>query len=150
MTSENITPEFLQNWLTENGKKASWLATTLHITPGSVSRWLTGKHPIANSDQALLKLLIWGEMPFEIVGEKLLTRVLEFTEDQWKVISILAKRQGTTPRAWIAEKLQTILAYDAKAQAVAADLSRKKQFPPLEAHPEAKIPAKKRASGKQP
>jgi hypothetical protein len=64
----------------------------------------------------LLDLYFFDVMPFDIVGEKLVESVLDFTEDQWKVICILAKRQGIPPAKWISNQIRTILASDDEAR----------------------------------
>lgn len=117
MSDDKITKEEVIEWLEANEKKAVWLAQTMRVTPATVSRWLNGKNPISGSDEAVLKLLIRGEIPFAIVHEKLLHGVLDFTEDQWKVITILAIRASTTPGGWIADKIRWINAGDPEARA---------------------------------
>lgn len=76
-----------------------------------------GRRELSPSEAALLNLYFFERMPFEIVGEKLLNSVLDFTEDQWRVICILAKRQGITPGQWIAAQIRAYLAMDDEAKA---------------------------------
>ncbi len=116
MSEERITGSEVSEWLKSNDKKAAWLAETMRVTPATVSRWLNEKNPISGSDEAILKLLVRGEMPFDIVHEKTLHGVLDFTEDQWRVITILANRMSTTPGKWIADKIRWMLAGDATAR----------------------------------
>lgn len=126
MSDDNITREEVSAWLEANEKKAVWLAQTMRVTPATVSRWLSGKNPISGSDAAVLKLLIRGEIPFDIVHEKLLHGVLDFTEDQWKVIAILAIRDGKSPSRWIADKIRWISAGDPEARAELARIETDK------------------------
>jgi DNA-binding MarR family transcriptional regulator len=112
-----ITPETLTKWLEENDKNAKWLADQLKVSPASVSRWLNGKQTIGNTDKALLRLLLWNEMPFSIVGITPLKNHLEFTPDQWRVIGILARREGITEAKWIGNRIRDYLTWDTAARA---------------------------------
>lgn len=91
------------------------ISTALGIAPSTVSRWITGGE-IPPPMVKLLNLYFFDVMPFDIVSEHLANSVLDFTEDQWKVICILAKRQGTSPGKWIADKIRWILAGDEQAR----------------------------------
>jgi transcriptional regulator with XRE-family HTH domain len=142
MLQEKITPEEIAEWLKLNKKRPAWLAQTMKVTPATVSRWLNNKNPIAGSDEKLLKLLIRDEMPFEIIGEKLLNSVLDFTEDQYRVICVLASRYGITPAQWIANQIRSYLAFNDEAKAetskiVAERMARNASF--LHALPDSKV-----------
>lgn len=115
---KKISREELSQWLLANQKKAVWLAQTLQVTPATVSRWINGKNPIAGSDEALLRLLIRGEMPFEIVSEKLVHSVMEFTPREWKVIVLIATKAGVTPGKWIAQQIRSYLAFTGEAREI--------------------------------
>lgn len=108
MSDDKITATEISAWLLSQGKKAAWLAKTLGVTPATVSRWLSGKVIPSGSDNSILRLLVRGEMPFEIVNEKQLHGVLDFTCDQWRVISVLAASEGKTPGKWIAERVRRL------------------------------------------
>ena len=105
-----ITPEEIKAWLTSNDKNAAWLAKTMRVTSASASRWLAGK-PFSDRDDAFLKLLIRGTMPFELIGRSSLTS-LKFSEDQYRAITICSTRLGMTPAAWIIDRIRWILAGD--------------------------------------
>jgi DNA-binding MarR family transcriptional regulator len=117
MDTPEITPETLTKWLEENDKNAKWLADQLKVSAASVSRWLNGKQTIGNTDQALLRLLLWNQMPFAIVGITPLKNHLEFTPDQWRVIGILARREGITEAKWIGNRIRDYLTWDTAARA---------------------------------
>ena len=142
MLQEKITPEEIAEWLKSNQKRPAWLAQTMKVTPATVSRWLNNKNPIAGSDEKLLKLLIRDEMPFEITGEKLLNSVLDFTEDQYRVICILATRQSSSPAQWIANQIRSYFVWNDEAKAemakiVAERMARNASF--LHALPDSKV-----------
>ena len=120
MSDERITAEEVSQWLKSQKRKAVWLAEALQVTPATVSRWLNGKNPISGSDEALLKLLIRGEMPFDLISQPVLGSVLEFTPDQWRVIGILARKDGLSEGTWITNQIRSFLAFDPIARAVAA------------------------------
>lgn len=141
MSEGNITAAEVSEWLKTNEKKAVWLAQTLRVTPATVSRWLNEKNPITGSDESILKLLIRGEMPFEIANEKLLHGVLDFTTDQWRVICILSNRNSITPGLWIANQIRSYLAFNEEAKSVHAEIIRNRlqAMPPPEEQEDAKV-----------
>lgn len=112
MSEAKITGAEISEWLRTQKQKAVWLAKTLGVTPATVSRWINGKVVPTGSDEAMLLLLIRGKMPFEIVHSRVLHGLLDFTEDQWRVITVIAGRQGITPGKWIADKVRWIMAGD--------------------------------------
>ena len=123
-------------------RKGSEIASALKVTPSTVSRWISGKLVISPSDEMLLKLYFFGTIPFEITNEKLLNSVLDFTEDQYRVICILATRQSTSTGKWIADKIRSYLAFneDAKtetSQIVAERMARNATH--LQILPDAKV-----------
>lgn len=116
MPDDKITATELSTWLLSQEKKAAWLAKTIGVTPATVSRWLSGKVIPSGSDESLLRLLVRGEMPFDMISSQVLRGVMDFTEDQWRVIATIAGRHGMTPGKWIAEKVRWILAGDEEAR----------------------------------
>ena len=131
MTDEPNSLEDVREALRSAGKarKGSEIASALKVTPSTVSRWISGKLAISPSDEMMLRLYFFGTIPFEITNEKLLNRVLDFTEDQYRVICILASRRGTTPAKWIADQIRSYLAFNDEAKAetskiVAARMAR--------------------------
>ena len=128
MCDDKITADEISQWLKTEGKKAAWLAKTLGVTPATVSRWLN-KHVVpSGSDAALLRLLIRGDMPFDMINSKILYGVLDFSEDQWRVINTIASRQGLTAAKWIAEKIRWLLAGDNDARKIEADIVAKRHL----------------------
>jgi hypothetical protein len=111
-TETNIRAE-LHKAAAKRGE-TSRLSEALGIAPSTVTRWIAGG-PIPPPMIKLLDLYFFDVMPFDIVGEKLVESVLDFTEDQWKVICILAKRQGIPPAKWISNQIRTILAHNDEA-----------------------------------
>jgi hypothetical protein len=90
----------------------------------------------------LLNLYFFEVMPFDIASEKLLNSVLDFTEDQYRVICILATRESSTPARWIANQIRSYLAFNDEAKEemakiVAERMARNASF--LHALPDSKV-----------
>lgn len=115
MTEEQNIREALKT-AAQNRGDISRIAKALSIAPSTVTRWVAGNE-IPPPMIKLLNLYFFDKMPFDITGESLLPSMLDFTEDQWKVICILAGRQGISPGKWIANQIRTILASDDEARA---------------------------------
>lgn len=103
----------------------SKIAKALSISPSTVSRWIEGEIPPPMAK--LLNLYFFDMMPFDIAAETIIQSVLDFTEDQWKVICILAKRQGLTPGLWIANQIRAYLAMDDEARTQRANLEAQRR-----------------------
>jgi transcriptional regulator with XRE-family HTH domain len=117
--------------------KASQIATAMGVSPSTVTRWNDGGE-IPPPMILLLNLYFFGIIPFEIVNEKplALQHILDFTEDQFRVITILATRQSTTPAKWIADKIRWILAGDAEARAATQGLEADRRRDNLKSLPQ--------------
>lgn len=100
------------------------VAGILGIPRNAISKIESGTRALAPSEKALLDLYFFGTIPFEIINEKLLEGVLDFTEDQWRVICILAKRVSLTPGKWIANQIRSYLAYDEEAKGLQFDFAK--------------------------
>lgn len=128
-----MTEDDIRNQLRAAGKerKASQIAAALKIAPSTVKRWIDGGD-IPPPMLALLDLYFFGTIPFDIANEKLMHGVLDFTEDQWRVICILANRTSTTPGKWIADKIRWLINIDPEAQAelLAIQAERRNQNQP--------------------
>jgi DNA-binding MarR family transcriptional regulator len=105
----------------KNRGEISRLAKALGIAPSTVTRWIAGGE-IPPPMLKLLNLYFFDKMPFDITGESILNSMLDFTEDQWKVICVLAGRQGISPGTWIANQIRAYLAWDDEAKAERAKL----------------------------
>lgn len=98
------------------GMSQDEVAEVLGLKGYHISKIEKGKRELSPAEASLLNLFFFDRMPFEIVSEKLLDSVLSFTEHQWRVICILAKRQGLSPGAWIAAQIRAYLAMDDEAK----------------------------------
>jgi hypothetical protein len=122
MDTENHIREELKT-IAQNHGKITELASIFDVSPSTVSRWASGGK-ISPPLLKLLDLYFFGNIPFEISHEKIVRGVLDFTDDQYKVITILARRESTTPGKWIASKIRAYLAFDPEARNVQADIVR--------------------------
>lgn len=110
------------------------IAGILGIPRNAISKIESGTRSLASAEKALLDLYFFGTIPFEIVNEKLLEGVLDFTTDQWRVICILANRNSLLPGQWIADKIRSYLAFNEQAKSVQAEIVRERfqSMPPKE------------------
>lgn len=101
--------------------EVSRIAKALGISPSTVTRWI----PDGIIPPPMLKLLnlyFFQVMPFKGSSGQLLNNVLDFSDDQFKVIRNLAKRQDMTPAKWIAEQIRSYLAFNEMAKLEMAEL----------------------------
>lgn len=136
---QQIRQELLK--ASNNRGEISKIAKALGISPSTVTRWIPNGI-IPPPMLKLLNLYFFEVMPFDIAGEKLLNSVLDFTEDQYRVICILATRRSATPAKWIADQIRSFLAFDEEAKAetakiVAARMAGNASF--LHALPDSKV-----------
>lgn len=90
------------------------IAQALEVNPTTVMRWATGETAIPPAMQKLLRLYLFGEMPFGLIRDPGdVSTLLEFTAEEWQAIVVLATRAGQEPRAWIRSQILAYLAYRA-------------------------------------
>lgn len=114
MTTEEIIRAKLAETCAQRGGQSE-IAKAFEVHPSTVKRWAEGGD-IPPPTLKLLNLYFFEIIPFDIVSENLLNSVLSFTEHQWRVICILAKRQGQSPGEWIASQIRAYLAMDDEAR----------------------------------
>lgn len=114
MSDESSIRRELEKAATNHGE-ISKIARDLEINPSTVSRWASG-NDIPSPMLKLLDLYFFGTIPFEISHERPSHGTMDFTEDQWRVIEILSRRESTTPGKWIANKIRAYLAYNEEAK----------------------------------
>lgn len=94
------------------GMNQEQLGAILGLSGYHISNIENGRRLLSTAEKSLLDLYFFGTIPFEIVNEKLLGKVLDFTPRQWDVIRILANKEGKqTPGQWIAGKIRDYLAF---------------------------------------
>jgi transcriptional regulator with XRE-family HTH domain len=108
-----ITPAILKKWMNEKKHTQTAVAEMLGTTPGSVNRWLKNIHAIGEAEKKLLTYLIYGKLPFD-VQEVDQGWHLDFTESEFAVIQLLARREGyASAEHWIVAKIRAYLAMSA-------------------------------------
>lgn len=102
------------------------VAKILGLEKHNISKIETGKRALSESEKKLLDWYFFGTMPPRIVGSSEdLCGTLEFDEAEWKIITILATKEGNkTPARWIADRIIGYLDNDPKAQAVRREQSK--------------------------
>jgi len=121
MTHESTIRAHLVSACRQRGIQAE-IAKTFEIHPSTVKRWIEG----GEISPPMLILLDWyllGTMPPRIHhASNDLRGILEFDDSEWRIIQILATREGNkTPARWIADKILGYLESNPKAQAVAKE-----------------------------
>lgn len=94
-----------------HGKSRPKIAEDLGVRPPTLGRWMRGERKISEPDAKLLRLYFYGEIPFGLsLNENLASTVLDFNEDEWKIIKILSCRAGfKNPVTWIRERIRGYL-----------------------------------------
>lgn len=111
MSDEQKIREALAEEIKTRGAQTK-IAQAIGVTASTVQRWATGDVPIPPAMQKLLGLYLFGEIPFELARDPQdAMSLLEFTEAEWQIISILAARAGQTPKSWIRSQILAYLAY---------------------------------------
>lgn len=88
------------------------IAEILGIPRNAISKIESGTRSLATSEKSLLDLYFFGKLPFELVNEKNIRGVLDFSDLQWRAICIMATRNSTTPAKWIAKEIRSYLNYN--------------------------------------
>jgi transcriptional regulator with XRE-family HTH domain len=105
-----ISPEEIKAWLSRQGHTATWLAGEIGVDKATVSRWLSGRQPVPGPESRLLRLLIRGELPFEIAALRS-DGVLLFSAGEWRRIEALRARENfPSAEAWVVAKIRAYLA----------------------------------------
>ncbi|MEI6656358.1 MAG: helix-turn-helix transcriptional regulator [Verrucomicrobiota bacterium] len=106
-----MTADELTKCVEAHEKNASQIAADIGVGRSAMSNWMNGKRSIDAPTAKLLRLYFYGEIPFEnIRSREDLTDVLRFSQEEWHIIAILARRIGLDPGSWIAEQIRTIIA----------------------------------------
>jgi hypothetical protein len=110
MTSEEEIREALIKELDTRGAQTR-ISQTLEVSATTVMRWGQGE-TIPPAMQKLLRLYLFGEIPFTLLRPtRDAASVLEFTPEEWQLITILASRAGQEPKAWIRSQILAYLAF---------------------------------------
>lgn len=115
--NQPITAESIKDLLRAKGLKNKDLSPILSLTAQQISNIMTGSRKISESEQKLLRLYFYGEIPFGQIADNR-WEVLSFTLQEAEAIRHFAQRLGITPEAWIVEQIRTILAIRKAEQAL--------------------------------
>lgn len=120
--NQTISAENLRQIRKNRGMNQTIVGEVIGLTAPQVSQIENGIRSLSPSEKSLLELFFFGTIP---KGVAQVTRdirsILEFTEDEWRVIEILAKRAGLPAEKWIASKIREYLTWNEEARGVAAD-----------------------------
>lgn len=119
-----LTVQNIRDLLTEKELKQKDLGPILSLSPSNLSNIMSGVRKISESEQKLLRLYFFGEIPFENLGEgEDWSDVLCFSAQESDSIRSFANRVGISPEHWIAEQIRTIISV------------RRSEFDSLTIHP---------------
>lgn len=109
----DIDIQKLKELLEEHDMKHKDLCEILNLTQAKVSHIMVGRRKISDSEQKLLKLYFYGIMPFDLLAPSDgYTPRLDFTPEEWRILDIMAKRNGFTDTTkWIVAHIREYLAY---------------------------------------
>lgn len=109
-SEEDIRRSLVKELETRGAQKR--ISQALEVSATTVMRWGDGE-TIPAAMQKLLRLYLFGEIPFSMLRDPDQARsLLEFSEEEWRLITILAARAGQEPRAWIRSQILAYLAYN--------------------------------------
>jgi len=107
-----MTTQELINCIEKHDKNQSSIGLELGFSRSKMTRLVKGAE-ISDSDSKLLNLYFHGILPFDMLApSEGYTNNLDFNENEWRVINILAKRAGfTNTSKWIVSKIREYLAF---------------------------------------
>jgi transcriptional regulator with XRE-family HTH domain len=117
-----VNTDELKQAIASHGKNQSQIAAELGFHRSKMSRLVNGS-TIDESDSKLLNLYFFGVMPFDLLAPtRDLQNLLHFTATEWRVITILAHRQGfISPKAWITTQIRAYLDHSEHAEEARKD-----------------------------
>lgn len=105
----------LKKLVSKHPKTQEGIAADLGIGRSTLTNWISGRRKISPSDEKLLRLYFYGEIPFDMIRDEAetdLSSVLEFSASEWAVIELLSRRSGYhTPGEWIVANIREYLAF---------------------------------------
>lgn len=112
-TAENL--KFLRG---AKGLNQAEVGALIGVSGNQISKIESGLRALAPSEKRLLDLFFFGIMPEGIPRTPDdLSDTLDFTEEEWRIIEVLARRAGQTTEAWIRSQILAYLAYQAGGSA---------------------------------
>jgi|688.fasta_scaffold1222431_1 transcriptional regulator with XRE-family HTH domain len=105
-----VTADNLSRVRGAKGLNQEEVADVLGIAQTSVSKIENGTRALSPSEKAILDWHFFGIVPASVTAKLDLQGVLEFTDDEWHIISLMAKRAGQTPDQWIRESILSFMA----------------------------------------
>lgn len=111
-TADNL--KFLRG---SQGMNQAQIAKVLGISGNAVSKIELGLRDLTAAEKKILDLYFFGKLPDGILRPtEEIGHTLDLTEQEWKVIEILALRAGQTPAQWIRTKILDYLAFSAETR----------------------------------
>lgn len=106
-TAENL--RFLRG---AKGLNQAEIGALIGLEPYHVSSIETKRRALSPSEKKLLDLYFFGVMPEGMVrSDADLSESLDLTEDEWRIITVLASRAGKSSEEWIKGRIQDYLGY---------------------------------------
>ncbi|MEM7790027.1 MAG: helix-turn-helix transcriptional regulator [Verrucomicrobiota bacterium] len=107
---EAITPEQMRIWRQNAEMTQETLGKHLGLKKVAITKIEGGKRKISDPEQKLLRLLMFGELPFHNPVIETKNSTLEFTPEQWEIIHKTAQQEGyTDAKQWIVDKIRSYL-----------------------------------------
>ncbi len=84
-----------------HGKTQDEIAELLGIPVNAVSNIENDRRALSDSEKRLLDWYFFGTLPPRLAASFDLRGILEFTEDEWNIIGLMARRAGQNHAQWI-------------------------------------------------
>ncbi len=106
-----VTADNLRFIRGSKGTNQGEIADILGIAQTAVSKIETGMRALSDSEKRLLDWYFFGILPPKIGNAGVdLKGTLEFDEAEWRMIGIMANKNGMTPGEWIASRIRDHIA----------------------------------------
>jgi DNA-binding XRE family transcriptional regulator len=104
----NLSPVALKAWRQQNQLTQTQLGLKIGLDKFAITNIERGQRKISQPEQLLLKLLIYGELPFASPNKN---NTLDFSEQEWRLIHSLSLREGfKITNDWLVMKIRIYLA----------------------------------------
>jgi transcriptional regulator with XRE-family HTH domain len=93
------------------GLRQQSIADVLGLEKSHISKIENGVRDLSSSEKTVLDWFFFGITPQNIVSfSRIPNSTLDFSPEEWRIISIVAKRNGLTEREWIVQRIREHLA----------------------------------------
>jgi transcriptional regulator with XRE-family HTH domain len=105
-TFTEVTAANLKDVRSSKKHNQAAVADLLGITQTAVSKIEIGQRGLSESEKSLLDWYFFGILPPRLENPQDIRGVLELTDQEWHVLTVMARREGQTPAQFIAATIR--------------------------------------------